>query len=189
MFWYSEEEEQDRDQACTHSQTLKLSQQLCTCPVSYALSCLFLLSNLSSSSCALTIEPCICSLQDFSLQIFSPKSVSSSLHALALEPCICCLQDFSLQMPFSCDYRPRFCMETGDLDLRLTAANDAAIQCDLTLYRLECAEHLPVSGREAAPAAATLAEVRSNLSELSLFVRASQGVMGRGVLSLRLSCI
>ena len=27
------------------------------------------------------------------------------------------------------------------------------------LYRLECAEHLPVSGQEAAPAAATLAEV------------------------------
>ena len=62
-------------------------------------------------------------------------------------------------MPFSCDYRPRFCMETGDLDLRVTAANDAALQCHLSLYRLECAEHLPVSGQEAAPAAATLAEV------------------------------
>lgn len=46
------------------------------------------------------------------------------------------------------------------MDLRVTAANDAAIQCNLSLYRLECAEHLPVSGQEAAPAAATLAEVR-----------------------------
>ena len=43
--------------------------------------------------------------------------------------------------------------------LHVTAANDAALQCDLTLHRLECAEHLPVSGQEAAPAAATLAEV------------------------------
>ena len=68
----------------------------------------------------------------------------------------------SLQMfhePFSCDYRPRFCMETGDLALHVTAANDAALQCNLSLYRLECAEHLPVSGQEAVPAAATLAEV------------------------------
>lgn len=62
-------------------------------------------------------------------------------------------------MPFSCDYRPRFCMETGDLNLCVTAANDAALQCNLSLYRLECAEHLPVSAQEAAPAAATLAEV------------------------------
>jgi len=67
------------------------------------------------------------------------------------------LQDFA--EPFSCDYRPRFCLETGDVTLHVTAANDAALQCDLTLYRLECAEHLPVSGQEAAPAAATLAEV------------------------------
>ncbi|KAL0044023.1 hypothetical protein WJX82_003156 [Trebouxia sp. C0006] len=66
-------------------------------------------------------------------------------------------QDFA--EPFSCDYRPRFCLETGDVTLHVTAANDAALQCDLTLYRLECAEHLPVSGQEAAPAAATLAEV------------------------------
>lgn len=51
-------------------------------------------------------------------------------------------------------------MEIGDVDLCVTAANDAAIQCNLSLYRLECAEHLPVSGQEAAPAAATLAEVR-----------------------------
>ena len=77
---------------------------------------------------------------------------------------IICLQDPSLQMPFSSDYRPRFCMETGDLDLRVTAANDAALQCNLSLYRLECAEHLPVSGQEAAPAAATLAEVSSGYS-------------------------
>ncbi len=67
------------------------------------------------------------------------------------------MQDFA--EPFSCDYRPRFCLETGDVTLHVTAANDAALQCDLTLYRLECAEHLPVSGQEAAPAAATLAEV------------------------------
>ncbi|KAL0039958.1 hypothetical protein WJX79_000037 [Trebouxia sp. C0005] len=66
-------------------------------------------------------------------------------------------QDFA--EPFSCDYRPRFCLETGDVMLHVTAANDAALQCDLTLHRLECAEHLPVSGQEAAPAAATLAEV------------------------------
>ena len=45
------------------------------------------------------------------------------------------------------------------MDLRIKAGNDAAIQCNLSLYRLECAEHLPVSGQEAAPAAATLAEV------------------------------
>ena len=67
-------------------------------------------------------------------------------------------------MPFSSDYRPRFCMETGDLDLRVIAANDAALQCNLSLYRLECAEHLPVSGQEAAPAAATLAEVSPGYS-------------------------
>ena len=71
------------------------------------------------------------------------------------------LQDFL--EPLSCDYRPRLCLETGDLTLRVIAANDAALQCNLSLYRLECAEHLPVSGQEAAPAAATLAEVALHL--------------------------
>lgn len=69
------------------------------------------------------------------------------------------LQD--LLEPFSNDYRPRFCLETGDVTIHVTAASDAALQCNLTLYRLECAEHLPVSGQEAAPAAATLSEVIS----------------------------
>lgn len=50
-------------------------------------------------------------------------------------------------------------METGDLALHVTAANDAVLQCKLNVQRLECAEHLPVSGLEAAPAAATLPEV------------------------------
>lgn len=72
------------------------------------------------------------------------------------------LQD--LLEPFSSDYRPRFCLETGDVTIHVTAANDAALQCNLTLYRLECAEHLPVSGQEAAPAAATLSEVISHHS-------------------------
>ena len=52
-------------------------------------------------------------------------------------------------------------METGSTDLAVTAVNDAAVKCQLSIYRLECAEHLPVSGSDAAPAAATLAEVTS----------------------------
>ena len=64
-------------------------------------------------------------------------------------------------MPCHTDYRPRFCVETGSIDLAVTAANDSAVRCQLGIYRLECAEHLPVSGPNAAPAAATLAEVRA----------------------------
>lgn len=67
------------------------------------------------------------------------------------------LQDFA--MPLDADYRPRFCIETGGIDMTVTAVNDNAVKCELGIYRLECAEHLPVSGTDAAPAAATLAEV------------------------------
>ena len=50
-------------------------------------------------------------------------------------------------------------METSDLALHVTTANDAVLHCKLSVHRLECAEHLPVSDHEAVPAAATLAEV------------------------------
>ena len=65
------------------------------------------------------------------------------------------VQDFAA----SSEYQSRCCLELGDLYMRVTASNDGAMQCNLSLHRLECAEHLPVSGLEAAPAAATLAEV------------------------------
>ena len=68
-----------------------------------------------------------------------------------------CLQEFAI--PFGVDYRPRLCVETGNMDLAVTAINDSAMRCQLSLYQLECAEHLPVSASDAAPAAATLAEV------------------------------
>lgn len=70
------------------------------------------------------------------------------------------LQDFAT--PLDADYRPRFCIETGGIDMTVTAANDDAVRCELGIYRLECAEHLPVSGSDAAPAAATLAEVSTH---------------------------
>ena len=92
----------------------------------------------------------------------SPESMLADIHLALTHPVNLtneqCLQDFATS--FGMDYRPRLCVETGNIDLTVTAINDSAVKCQLSLYQLECAEHLPVSATDAAPATATLAEVR-----------------------------
>ena len=63
--------------------------------------------------------------------------------AQCISPRVCraiilCMQDFA--SPCSPDYRPRFCVETGSMDLAVSAVKDAAAKRQHNAYLLECAE-------------------------------------------------